>query len=259
MNRIVVGVLGLGVAGALAASGAAVAHIVTTGQASPAHAPSPAVSVTAAGMADDGGTGTESTGPTARGQLRVYLKDANGATVAQVDITPRAAGGNLVAISAWDLTPGFHAIQLHSAGKCDAGGATAFASAGGVLRPAGMRNSATAGAFPVLSVGGNGKVQAQFMAANFRLRDLSGAAGSSIVLHDVLAPGLNAAQAATRLGDDSRARIACGVVYRPRTPKGGNHPSPSPTPTAGETTPPANPAPSEPPLATPSTQQGHHW
>jgi Cu-Zn family superoxide dismutase len=253
MKRIVVGVLGLGVAGALAASGAAVAHIVTTGQGLPAHTPSTPADAMAGGAATSD-AGTDSASPTASGLLRVYLKGTDGADVAQVDITPVARGGNLVTISAWDLAPGFHAIQLHSAGKCDA----PFASAGGLLHTAGMANSATAGAFPVLTVGADGKGRAQFTDANFKLRDLSGTGGSSIVLHGVLPPGLNAAQAATRLADDSRDRVACGVVYRPHPRK--VHPTPAPTPTAGSTTPPASPTtPAEPPTTTPTTQAGHHW
>jgi superoxide dismutase, Cu-Zn family len=255
MKRIVAGVMGLGVAGALAASGAAVAHIVTTSQGMPTHTTSP--SVNAGGMADGGSPTAGPDNPTAKGQLQVDLKDADGNTMAQVGITPMAQGGNLVTIAAWDLTPGFHAIQIHAVGKCDNMG---FTSAGGVLRPAGMRNSATAGAFPVLSVGADGKVSAQFMDANFKLRDLSGTAGSSIVLHDVLPSGLSAAQAATRLGDESRDRIACGVVYRPRTPKGGTHPTPSPMPTMDEPTmAPDSPLPPPQPGNGPSTQAGHHW
>jgi Cu-Zn family superoxide dismutase len=260
---MVVGVLGVGVAAALAASGAAVAHLVTVGQRSTTHGTPVTVrqagSGTAGGADGSGMASADADAGTGAGSghhLRVHLRDTQGNRTAEVDITPLRQGGNLVTIEAWHLRPGFHAIQLHSVGQCDPTGGMPFASAGDVLRPAAMRDSATAGAFPVLVVGANGRARARFTDNNVTIRDLSGASGSAIVLHAVLPAGLSAAQAAARLADDARPRIACGVVFCSRLPA-GHGPTPAPMPSTP--TSPTAPAPVQPPAVSPSTLTGPHW
>lgn len=275
MKRIVVGALGLGVAGALAASGAAVAHFVTVAAQSPAHKTSTTQgkSNTNTNTRDGDGMGSGmlhggTPAATSSTHLRVYLKDTHGDRVAQVDITPLVNGGNLVGIDASNLKPGYHAIQLHAVGSCDASGDAAYASAGSLLQPSGSGNS-PAGAFPVLHVGSNGKAEASFVDKAFTLKDLSGPSGSSIVLYSVFPAGWDATQADAHRAADSRSRIACGVVYRSRVNNGGQGTggqTPSPMPTwGGATTPPAgngngnNGGGMTNPGASPTTLSGPHW
>jgi Cu/Zn superoxide dismutase len=269
MKKMLLGVLGLGVAGALAGSGAAVAHIATVGQRSSAHTPSSAHGQKARGVAGMGDKAMTANGGT-KGGVRVYLKDTHGNNTAQVDIVPLRQGGNQVTISAWNLKPGFHPIQLHSNGDCDLGQQPAFAGAGGLLSLAGAKSNPSAAAFPMLSVDAQGKAQTTYVDGNFALSDLSTASGASIVLHTALPASLNAGQAATHLADDSGNRIACGVVFRWHPPKHkpspsptststgtGGAPAPSPTPSSAgpSSTPPTEP----PPVVTTTTEAGHHW
>ncbi|HKT05082.1 MAG TPA: superoxide dismutase family protein [Rugosimonospora sp.] len=261
MRRIVVGVLGLGVAGALAASGAAVAHMVAVGQRSSAHSASTVTKHGAGSTTTDRmniSSGVVGAGPAAGTGVKVVVNASQGNQVAEVDIIPLQKGGNLVTISAWGLHPGFHAIQLHSVGACDPGGNKPFGSAGGVLNPTGMRDTASAGAFPVLTVGSNGRGQARFVDGNFTLKDLSGKNGSSVVIHAVLPSGLTDNQATAKFADDSRARVACGVVFRSKA-RHAQTPATAPGPPMDPASMPPPDMGQQQPTDTSSTQAGHHW
>jgi Cu-Zn family superoxide dismutase len=214
LNKALAAALGLAVAGALGVSAAAVAHRGTTmtGRA--------ATQMLAAATSEKA----------APRHVRVVLRDVKGNRTGQVDINSQADGGNWVSITAWNLTPGFHGIHIHAIGVCDPAGAKPFASAGGHFNPSGGAEGMQAGAFPVLLAGADGRAATQFLDSNFRLRDLFGASGTAIVIHALpdnyanipdryTSGGVAGPDMETQMTGDGGARVACGVIAKPKPPQ----------------------------------------
>ncbi|HKT03208.1 MAG TPA: superoxide dismutase family protein [Rugosimonospora sp.] len=249
-SRVLAGVVGLGVLGALGGSTAALAnHAGASGHPATesltaaqtaggvSAVPGLAGGLTRPGMAEPGGGYGQGVG-----HVRVVLRDVNGKSAGQVDIYAQGHGENRVSVRAWGLTPGFHGFHIHAIGVCDPTGAKPFASAGGHFNPTGSPEGMQAGAFPVLLAGANGQAQADFLDPNFRIADLSGAMGSAIVIHALpdnyanipnryAAGGVAGPDMETQMTGDGGSRVACGVVAKPRAGATAA-PSPQPSPSA---------------------------
>jgi Cu-Zn family superoxide dismutase len=212
LNKVLVGALGVAVAGALGVSGVAVAHRGTsmTGRT--------ATQMLAAASTVGSAGGSPS-------HARAVLRDVKGNRVAQVDIYALPHGGNRVTVQAWNLTPGFHGIHIHAMGVCDPGGAKPFTSAGGHFNPTGGAEGMQAGAFPVLLAGADGRAAAEFLDGNFNVRDLFGQTGTAIVVHALpdnyanipdryTSGGVAGPDMDTKMTGDGGSRVACGVLTK---------------------------------------------
>jgi Cu-Zn family superoxide dismutase len=158
----------------------------------------------------------------------VELHDTGGRTVARVDLARISRSTVLVTVRATGLTPGFHGIHIHAKGVCDPAGATPFASAGPHFNPTGDAEGMQAGAFPVLLVAPDGSGYAAFTDGNFRLDQLAGPDGTSVVIHSApdnyanipsrySSGGTPGPDAQTMATGDAGTRIACGVIAAPGT------------------------------------------
>jgi Cu-Zn family superoxide dismutase len=233
LKKVLAGGLGLGVVGALSVSAAVIAHqgSRTTGRET-REVLAAGAATSAAGGVDDVAAQPEmrpelTSGQDGHGHVRVVLRDVNGKRTAQVDIYPLAHGGNRVDVLAWNLAPGFHGIHIHATGVCDPAGAKPFASAGGHFNPTGSAEGMQAGAFPVLLAGANGRAAAEFLDSNFTVADLFGPTGAAVVIHALAdnyanipdrytAGGVAGPDMETQMTGDGGARVACGVVAKPR-------------------------------------------
>jgi Cu-Zn family superoxide dismutase len=278
-KRLTVAVVGFGAAVlGLAAGTAALTHTATSSDLT-------RLALThAAASADSNGIGANAQDTTQsgrHGRVRVRLNDVQGQQAAQVDIVAQRNGSNLVTIRAWNLTPGFHAIHIHSAGVCTPTGAKPFSSAGGHFNPGGHAEGMQSGAFPVLLAGPTGTASTQFTDANFTIDQLRTATGTAVVIHSLpdnyanipnryTANGVPGPDADTQMTGDAGSRVACGVVFAPQTVPGASpstsmsSPMPDMTgtwPTATPSTSTSNPMPGmtgTSPSATPSTFH-EHW
>src|ERR1043166_1243909 len=140
------------------------------------------------------------------------LKDKDGKTVGSASFR-EAPDGVLVRLEVKGLTPGLHAVHVHTVGKCEAPG---FTSAGGHFNPGGKKQGlnspagAHAGDLPNMLVAkdGSGRFEALTDAITLKAGSNSvfDADGSALVIHagvddDMTDPTGNA-------GD----RAACGVI-----------------------------------------------
>jgi Cu-Zn family superoxide dismutase len=150
----------------------------------------------------------------AQEQLRAYaeLKDRDGKSVGMVTFR-EGSGGVTINVDVKGLTPGLHAVHVHSVGKCEG---PAFTSAGGHFNPAqkkhGLRSpeGPHAGDMPNMYIAKDGTGRFEVLADNITLktgeRSVFDADGSALVIHagaddDITDPTGNA-------GD----RAACGVI-----------------------------------------------
>jgi Cu/Zn superoxide dismutase len=260
MKRILVGALGLGVLTALAVSGAAVAHLATA-----SYHRSPPRTDAAAARAHAGRSSVSASPSRAQeidirslAHVRVYLRDVDGTSTGQVDITPLAGRrGSLLTVTAWNLTPGIHTIDLHTPGRCDTIKGKPFGAAGGLLNVTGMANGTDASLLPDLMADANGRVSGQFVDTRFTIPQLAGTLGSVLILHATAPAPMNGMTPAPG------ARIACGVVFpdkrvRPTptaNPMGGTAPM-MPSPMGGGN---AQPPTMTAPQPKQSTILGHHF
>lgn len=165
--------------------------------------------------------------PAAAGRVaHVELRNPKGRAVAWVDLARIDGSTVLVTVRATGLNPGFHGIHIHAKGVCDPAGATPFASAGPHLNPTGDAAGMQAGAFPVLLVAPSGSGYAAFTDGDFSLDQLTGPAGTSVVIHSgpdnyanipsrYAAGGVAGPDETTMATGDAGSRIACGVISAP--------------------------------------------
>ena len=147
-------------------------------------------------------------------QPRAYaeLKDRDGNSVGMATFQ-EVPSGVLIEVNVKGLTPGLHAVHVHTVGKCEG---PAFTSAGGHFNPGQKKHGLKspegphAGDMPNMYVAKDGTGRFEVLADNITLkagdRSVFDADGSAIVVHagaddDVTDPTGNA-------GD----RAACGVI-----------------------------------------------
>ena len=182
-----------------------------------------------------GGHGGGSEGQAASGEtLKADLKLPNGTTVATAEI---AFSGNYATVTvqtteAGELAPGFHGLHIHSVGKCEAnsvaptGGAPGdFNSAGGHFQVAGHTGHPMSGDLSSLQVRGDGSALLVTTTDAFTAADLTGEAGTSIIIHEKadnfanIPPeryqqvnGAPPPDETTLATGDAGKRVACGVI-----------------------------------------------
>jgi Cu-Zn family superoxide dismutase len=186
--------------------------------------------------AGEGGHGEGGHGQAAEGgqKLTTELKLANGTPVATADIefTGGYATVTVQTIEPGELTPGFHGLHIHSAGKCEAnsvaptGGAPGdFNSAGGHFQVAGHSGHPASGDLTSLQVREDGSAMLVTTTDAFTEEDLLGGAKTAIIIHEKadnfanIPPeryqqvnGAPPPDESTLSTGDAGKRVACGVI-----------------------------------------------
>jgi superoxide dismutase, Cu-Zn family len=150
----------------------------------------------------------------AQGPVKVDLSDAQGKSVGTADLSA-AAQGVSIRLNLMNLTPGEHAIHVHTVAKCEG---PAFASAGPHLNPDakhhGLQNpdGPHAGDMPNFTVSADGAAKATLVAPGVTMGDDSHSVfsngGTALVIHAKADDMKN--DPAGNAGD----RIACGVIVK---------------------------------------------
>jgi superoxide dismutase, Cu-Zn family len=150
----------------------------------------------------------------AQGPVKVDMSDAQGKSVGTVDLTPAPQGVG-IRLNLMNLTPGEHAIHVHTVAKCES---PAFTSAGPHLNPDakhhGLQNpeGPHAGDMPNFTVSADGTAKATLVAPGVTMGDDSHSVftngGTALVIHAKADDMKN--DPAGNAGD----RIACGVIVK---------------------------------------------
>jgi len=146
------------------------------------------------------------------------LKDANGKVVGHATFTQNLPeGGVWIHVEVTGLTPGVHAIHIHTTGVCEG---PAFLSAGGHFNPDGHKHGFVnpdgphAGDLPNMAVNAAGK--ARYDTANYRVtlgvgpNNVFKTGGTSLVIH------AGADDYVSDPAGNSGPRVACGLISQPR-------------------------------------------
>ncbi|WP_319458200.1 MULTISPECIES: superoxide dismutase[Cu-Zn] [unclassified Mycobacterium] len=158
--------------------------------------------------------------------LTADLRTADGTTVARAEfaftgdyatITVRTTAPGL-------LTPGFHGLHVHSAGKCEGD----FASAGGHFQAAGRTGHPASGDLTSLQVREDGTAMLVTTTDAFTAEDLLGGAKTALIIHEKadnftnIPPeryqqvnGTPGPDETTMSTGDAGKRVACGVISGP--------------------------------------------
>lgn len=180
--------------------------------------PSPAASAGAEGDGHEHASGAET--------LTADLRTAEGTTVARAEfaftgdyatITVRTTAPGL-------LTPGFHGLHVHAAGKCEGD----FASAGGHFQAAGQTGHPASGDLTSLQVREDGTAMLVTTTDAFTAEDLLGGAKTALIIHEKadnftnIPPeryqqvnGTPGPDETTMSTGDAGKRVACGVISGP--------------------------------------------
>ena len=212
-----------GTALALALTGAALA-----GGGAPAPTPAEPAPVQTAPVSPAPGQPTPTTPTTGGGYVpspyvaKATLLNAEGQIRGSVRFS-QVEGGTRVQVLASGLTPGQAGMHVHANGACEAsrneqtGEVTPFGAAGGHFDPAGTGNHATpttssllghAGDLPMLTVGEDGRAEADFVTQKISVNGFFGVMGKSVVVHAM------SDDYATDPAGNAGARVSCGVVTR---------------------------------------------
>jgi superoxide dismutase, Cu-Zn family len=147
--------------------------------------------------------------------MTTQLKSADGTQVANATID-FANGYATVTVEAGPnqvLTPGFHGLQIHSVGKCEANSATPtggasgdFNSAGGVYQAPDHTGYPASGDLTALQVRSDGSAKLVTTTNLVTAADLRNSSGTSLIIH------LTADNLSSTPTGESGKRLACGVI-----------------------------------------------
>jgi superoxide dismutase, Cu-Zn family len=148
-------------------------------------------------------------------RMTTQLKSADGTQVANATID-FANGYATVTVEAGPnqvLTPGFHGLQIHAVGKCEAnsaaptGGASGdFNSAGGVYQAPDHTGYPASGDLTALQVRSDGSAKLVTTTNLLTAADLRNSSGTALIIH------LNADNLSSTPTAESGKRLACGVI-----------------------------------------------
>jgi Cu-Zn family superoxide dismutase len=149
-----------------------------------------------------------------RATVKVDLSDGQGKSVGTAELSP-AAQGVRINLNLMNLTPGEHAIHVHTAAKCEG---PAFTTAGPHLNPDmkhhGLQNpdGPHAGDMPNFTVAADGTAKTAVLAPGVTLGDDSHSVftngGTALVIH------ANADDMKSDPAGNAGARVACGVIVK---------------------------------------------
>ncbi len=159
--------------------------------------------------------GPSSSAPPGTERMTTQLKSADGTQVANatIDFTNGYATVTVEAGPNQVLSPGFHGLEIHAVGKCDAnsasptGGSTGdFNSAGGVYQTSGHTGYPASGDLTALQVRSDGSAKLVTTTNLFTGADLRNSSGTALIIHQDVDNLSN-----TSTGGSSK-RLACGVI-----------------------------------------------
>jgi superoxide dismutase, Cu-Zn family len=155
------------------------------------------------------------TGAPGAERLTTQLKSSSGSQVANATFD-FATGYATVTVEAGPnqvLSPGFHGLQVHSVGKCEAnsaaptGGSTGdFNSAGDVYQAPGHSGYPASGELTALQVRPDGSAKLVTTTASLTAADLRSSSGTALIVYQ------DPDNLGTGPSGDSGKRIACGVI-----------------------------------------------
>ena len=153
--------------------------------------------------------------PAGAEKMTTQLKSADGNPVANATFD-FADGYATVTVEAGPnqvLSPGFHGLQVHSVGKCEAnsappaGGPTGdFESAGSVYQAPGHTGFPASGELTALQVRPDGSAKLVTTTSSFSAADLRNSSGTALVIHQ------DPDNLGTSPTGESGKRVACGVI-----------------------------------------------
>jgi superoxide dismutase, Cu-Zn family len=169
-----------------------------------------------AGCVNQGGGGsTSSSAPPGTERMSTQVKGADGTVIANATID-FANGVATVTVEAGPnhvLSPGFHGLQIHSVGKCEAnsiasnGDSTGdFASAGSVYQAPDHTGYPASGDLTALQVRPDGSTKLVTTTSLLTASDLRNNSGSALIIHQ------NADNVSNQPGGNSGKRVGCGVI-----------------------------------------------
>jgi Cu-Zn family superoxide dismutase len=152
--------------------------------------------------------------PAKPGRVTVQLKDGQGKAVGTAVVSP-AKQGVSIALNLTGLTPGEHALHIHSVAKCDG---PAFTTAGGHFNPDMKKHGLQspdgphAGDMPNFTVGAKGTAKATITDPRVNMGDdahsVFSNGGTALVIH------AKADDMKTDPAGNAGDRIACGVITK---------------------------------------------
>lgn len=149
-------------------------------------------------------TTTTTGAPSGAERIATQLKSVDGNQVANATFD-FANGYATVTVEAGPnqvLTPGFHALMVHSVGQCDGD----FSSAGSVYQAPNHTGTPASGDLTALEVRPDGSAKLVTTTSGFTASDLRNSSGTALILHQD--PGNLGASAM----DEAGKRVACGVI-----------------------------------------------
>ena len=158
---------------------------------------------------------TVTLGLSAQGMRHIDIKDAKGASIGMAMISATKDGGISIELDVKGLTPGEHAIHIHSAAKCEGPG---FTTAGPHFNPGAKKHGLQspdgphAGDMMNFTVGANGAAKVTVTNKAVTMADGANSifanGGTALMIHAA------ADDMKTDPGGAAGDRIACGVIVK---------------------------------------------